>query len=79
MSGQPAPENEGEWQPATSKPGEVFTYEGQIKSVGAFARGMTKHDARLRPYRRSMWRIGLAIVAVGVLAVVLIAVLASVL
>lgn len=54
------------WQPATSKPGELLTVEGQIKAYGALAAGLTNDDPRLAPYRRSMWRTGLAFVGLAV-------------
>ena len=74
VSGFPEPADDNEWQPATSRPGELFTYEGQIRSVGAFAKGMVNHDPRLRAYRRSMWRAGLAVLLLGVIAVVVVAI-----
>ena len=64
-----------DWQPATSRPGELYTVEGRIASVGAFARGITRRDPRGRSYRRSMVRSALwclaACVPVLVLAIAL--------
>lgn len=65
-----------DWQPATSKPGELYTVEGQIQSVGAFARGLHNRDPRASAYRRSMFRTALVVVAIGV-AVVAAAVVAA--
>jgi len=65
----------GDWQPATSAPGELYTPEGQIKAVGAFARGLKDPNPRRRRYRNSMIRTGLAIAGVAVLLVVAIALL----
>lgn len=65
------------WEPATSKPGEVFTPEGQIKMYGAAARGLTNRDPRLKPYRRQMWRTAGAIVGIGVALMALIAFVTS--
>jgi hypothetical protein len=72
----PAPSDHGEWQPATSRPGELFTVEGQMESIGAFARGLKRKDPRLRQYRRSMRRQALVVVAVAV-AVVVVSVIAA--
>jgi hypothetical protein len=57
-----------DWQPATSRPGELYTIEGQIRTARAFARGLRNRDPRLKPYRRMMLR-GFA-VAVGLAAAV---------
>jgi hypothetical protein len=56
----PEPADPNDWQPATSRPGELFTPEGQVRSVGAFARGLRSRDPRLREYRRSMRRVAFA-------------------
>jgi hypothetical protein len=77
MSGLGESGDERQWQPATSKPGEVFTDEGQIRSIGAFARGAVTHDVRLRAYRRSMWLTGLVVIALGVAGVALVVLAAS--
>jgi hypothetical protein len=71
-----APDEPGsDWQPATSQPGEIFTVEGRIGAVGAFARGAKSHDHRLREYRRSMIRVAGVVIGIGaavaVIAVVL--------
>ncbi len=67
------------WQPATSNPGELYTVEGQIRSVGAFAQGLTNDDPRLAPYRRSMWRTGLVFVGLAIGIGVVVAVVSSLL
>jgi roadblock/LC7 domain-containing protein len=54
-----------DWQPAPSEPGELFTIEGRIRAAGAFARGLHSRDPRLIAYRRSMRRVGAAVVAFG--------------
>ena len=61
MSRFPEPSDPDDWQPATSRPGEVFTPEGQIRCVRAFARGLKSRDPRLREYRRSMRRVAYAV------------------
>jgi hypothetical protein len=63
-----------DWQPATARPGELYTYEGQIRSVGSFFKGLRRKDPRLKSYRRPMQRTALLVVALAV-AVVAIAVL----
>jgi hypothetical protein len=65
-----------DWQPATSRPGELYTYEGQIRSVGSFFRGLHNKDPRQKAYRRPMQRVALLCVAIAV-AVVAIAILAQ--
>jgi hypothetical protein len=63
------------WQPATSRPGELFTIEGRIAAAGAFARGLRNQDPRLSSYRRSMLRIAggfvVAAAEIAALAVIL--------
>jgi hypothetical protein len=66
-----------DWQPATSRPGELYTYEGQVRSAGAFARGMTNHDPRLRRYRRSMWWAASAVLAIGLGAIAIVVIVVS--
>jgi hypothetical protein len=60
-----------DWQPATSKPGEVFTPEGQIKMAGAAARGLMNNNPRARKYQRSMMRPALYVLAVAAVVVLL--------
>jgi hypothetical protein len=66
---------EQHWQPATSKPGELYTAEGEIKMTGALARGLWNATPRHRELRRPMIRAGqwllLAAAAVIVLSAVL--------
>jgi hypothetical protein len=64
----PLPGDDADWQPGTSRPGELFTVEGRIRATGAFARGLRNRDPRLRDYRRSMIRIGMTIIGIGILA-----------
>ena len=73
----PEPTDPSDWQPATSRPGELFTPEGHIKEAGAVARGLSNDDPRLRQYRRPLVRTGLLILAAA-LVVTVIAVLISV-
>jgi hypothetical protein len=66
-----------EWTPATSKPGELYTVEGQIESIGAFARGLTNDDPRGATYRKGMVRHALMIIGGGIALVVAFEVIAS--
>ena len=77
MSDQRDPLQSGEWTPATSKPGEVFTPEGQIQQAGQFARALKNRDPRSAPYRQQMCRTGLAVVAIGVAVIVVVSVVLS--
>ena len=72
MTRFPEPTDENDWSPATSRPGEIFTVEGEIRSYGALARGLKNRDPRGRAYRRSMQRVALWCVAsaVGVVVIV---------
>jgi tmRNA-binding protein len=67
-----------QWEPATSKPGEMYTPEGQIQSIGAFARGLKNHDPRNRRHRRSMQRTGLLIVGGAVVFVALVVLISAI-
>jgi len=78
MDKSSAPSDADEWQPATSRPGELYTVEGRVKSVGAFARGMKNRDPRLRAYRRSMQRSALVVAAAAAVVVVIAVVVSSV-
>jgi hypothetical protein len=78
VSGSTESDDSNDWQPATSEPGELYTVEGRILSVGAFARGATNKDPRLKAYRRSMQRTALVFVAAAVVVGVLVAVVAAV-
>jgi hypothetical protein len=71
--------DDDEWQPATSRPGEIYTVEGRIRQVGHLARSWKRKEPRLRGYRREMRRTGLAIVGLGVALAVIVLVLSAVL
>jgi hypothetical protein len=62
-----------DWQPATSKPGELLTPEGEFKAAAAVLRNLKHSDPRGKRYRRGMQRTAWAIlgVAVAILVVVL--------
>jgi hypothetical protein len=72
---QPPHRSEDGWQPATSDPGELYTFEGQIRAVGFFARNLKTDDPRLRAHRRTIarqgWYFVWAAAVVLVLAIVL--------
>jgi hypothetical protein len=50
-----------DWNPAMSRPGEVFTMEGRIAATGALARGLANRDPRSRRSRRAVVRLLLAV------------------
>jgi hypothetical protein len=50
------PHRRHDWNPATRRPGEIYTVEGRIASAGEFARGLANPDRRARAYRRSALR-----------------------
>lgn len=77
MSDPRDPLQSGEWTPATSKPGEILTPMGQIDQLGHFARSLKHRDPRSAPYRRQMWRTGLAVVAIGIAVIVVMSVVLS--
>ena len=77
MSRFPEPNDELDWQPATSRPGELFTVEGRIRATGAAARNLANDDPRLRRFQWSMVKTGLAVLGFGLAAIVLVAVIAS--
>jgi hypothetical protein len=63
-----------DWQPATSEPGELYTYEGRIRGAGAFARGLKHRDARGASYRRSMTRTALSVIGFGLALAIIVAI-----
>jgi hypothetical protein len=71
--GEARPSDDG-WQPATSRPGELYTYEGQIRSFGHFFRALRRKGPENDHYVRPMVRMGLFFVAIA-LVVVAVAVL----
>ncbi len=73
----PEPNDELDWQPATSRPGELFTVEGRIRATGAAARNLANDDPRLRRFQWSMVKTGLAVLGFGLAAIVLVAFIAS--
>ena len=58
-----------EWQPATSRPGEIYTVEGQIAATGAFARGLKGRYRHASKSHRSTLRRGVVIVSLGAIVV----------
>jgi hypothetical protein len=59
------PHRRHDWNPATSRPGEIYTVEGRIAGAGAFARGLANADARARAHRRAAVRFALGWVIAG--------------
>ena len=63
MTHPPDSPDPDDWQPATSRPGELYTPEGQIRSTRNFASGLFSKDPRRKALRRSMQRTSLLILA----------------
>jgi hypothetical protein len=72
MTRFPEPSDPEDWQPATSRPGELFTIEGQSRARWAMLKGLKNRDPRFVSYRNSMIRTGATIAAGGVLLVAII-------
>jgi hypothetical protein len=72
----PEPKDD-DWQPAVSAPGEMYTPEGRIRATGIMARNLKNDDPRLRSYQKSMLKTGAAVLGIGLLAMVIVAVIAS--
>jgi hypothetical protein len=68
-----------DWQPATSAPGELYTFEGQMRSLGAFVRGRHNDDPRAEHYRGSMQRTAWTFVGIALGVIVLSVVVSAVL
>jgi hypothetical protein len=68
-------EERRDWSPASSRPGEIYTVEGQIGSAGAFARGFSNRDPRARAYRRSAMQFALGWLIAGGLVMFVVAML----
>lgn len=77
MSRFPEPSDPDDWSPATSRPGEIFTIEGESRARWAAMRNIKNRDPRFVTYRNSMIRTGLTIAGVGVVVVVVVAVIAE--
>jgi hypothetical protein len=78
MTHPPDSPDPDDWQPATSRPGELYTPEGQIRSTRNFASGLFSKDPRRKALRRSMQRTSLLIVAVGVGVVAIVVLLQAI-
>lgn len=70
--------NDDDWQPATSEPGELYTFEGRLRATGHFFRRLKSDEPRALEYRRTIGHTGWYFVAAAV-AVPLIAILLSIL
>ena len=66
------------WQPATSRPGELYTPEGQIRSTRNFVEGLVSKDPRQKAYRRPMQRAALLVVSIAISFVVVVVILRAV-
>jgi len=54
-----------DWNPVTSRPGEIHIVEGRLGSAGALGRGSMHDDSRVRAYRRSAMVTALGWLAAG--------------
>jgi hypothetical protein len=68
------PSHEDAWQPATSRPGELYTVEGRSRAAWAVLSGLRNRDPRGRAYRRQMFRVGLLFLALVAVIVVIAAI-----
>jgi hypothetical protein len=66
-----------EWQPATARPGELYTVEGQSRASWALLSGLRRRDVRSKAYRRDMIRLGLLVLGLVVLAIAGVAIVVS--
>lgn len=78
MNGGAHHNHDDDWQPATSAPGELYTFEGEIRAIRAFGRGWHNRNPRNEGYRRSMYRPALASLALAVAFAIVISVLRAV-
>jgi hypothetical protein len=60
---------EHDWQPAMSRPGELYTVEGEARARWAFLSGLRYPNPRSAAYRREMLRIGALVMGLGLLAI----------
>lgn len=75
MSRFPEPSDPDDWSPMTSRPGEIFTIEGQSRARWAALRNVKNRDPRFVAYRNSMIRTGLTIIGLGLAVVVAVVVI----
>ncbi len=47
-----------DWQPATSEPGELYTFEGRMRASSHFWRNLKSDEPRAREYQRTIARQG---------------------
>lgn len=75
----PRPLDPEEWRPATSRPGELYTVEGEARARWAFLGNLRARDPRSRLYRREMLRTGLLLIGLAGLIIVAAILVASLL
>jgi hypothetical protein len=73
----PMPLDPDEWRPATSRPGELYTVEGEARARWAFLGNLRARDARSRVYRREMLSTGLLLIGLAGLVVLAAALVVS--
>ncbi len=70
---------EPDWQPATSRPGELYTVEGEARARWSFLSGLRYPNPRSKAYRGEMLRIGALLLGLGLLAIAAVTVVAALL
>jgi hypothetical protein len=68
-----------DWQPATSRPGELYTVEGQSRARWVFLKGLRNRDPHRNRYRSSMYRLGLVFIGVGLAAALFVGIVVAIL
>jgi hypothetical protein len=68
-----------DWQPATSRPGELYTVEGQSRARWVFLKGLRNREPDRNRYRSSMYRLGLVFIGVGLAAALLVGIVVAIL
>ncbi len=71
--------DQDDWQPATSRPGELYTVEGQSRARWAFLQGLRNRGHGRNRYRSSMYRVGLAMIGIGLAAALLVGIVVAIL
>ena len=72
-------DRDDDWQPATSRPGELYTIEGQSRARWAFLKGLRNRDPARNRYRSSMYHVGLVMIGIGLAAALLAGIVVAIL
>jgi len=71
--------DQDDWQPATSRPGELYTVEGQSRARWVFLKGLRNRSPGRNRYRSSMYRVGLTMIGIGLAAALLVGIVVAIL